>query len=161
MENTMGNTGAPPTPQPQPAGNTGVTMQRPFIIALLYLLNLVLGISAIVGVILAYVWRNEPETQEWEKTHYTYLIRTFWISFAVGVAFVMLWFGAVFGSILQAEMTQQGGPNEPPPAMLFVGVLGGMLLLLLNVIWFSIRSVLSLAKAGSAKPMPKPKTWWF
>ena len=66
-----------------PEPDTGVTLYRPIIVAILYLANLFTGFSVLIGLILAYVWRNDRDVTEWEETHFTYLIRTFWIGFWV------------------------------------------------------------------------------
>jgi uncharacterized membrane protein len=47
------------------------------IIYILYLVGLATGITALVGVVLAYVKRDEAP--EWLRTHYRFQIRTFWI----------------------------------------------------------------------------------
>lgn len=43
-----------------------------------YLCAIALPIIALIGVIVAYVYRNDVE--EWLKTHFSYQIRTFWWS---------------------------------------------------------------------------------
>lgn len=143
-------------PQPELPPRTGVTLQRPAIVGLLYLLNIFLGFSVFVGLVLAYVWRRDAETQEWERTHYTYLIRTFWIGLSVFMGMFVLWFVVMFGSIVaQSEQDQ-----SLPPAFPLVFFLA-ILVWLLCAIWFCIRCILSLVKAGDCKPMPKPGTWLF
>ena len=124
---------------------SGVTLMRPTIVAALYLLNFVFGFSVIVGVILAYVWRADTDTAEWERTHYTYLIRTFWISFAAFVLFMAMWVFAL------------GGPSGGFSILFF----GSMLAMLLVAAWFCIRCILSLVKTGNREPMPNPRTWLF
>jgi uncharacterized membrane protein len=47
------------------------------IIYVLYLASILIGVTAIVGVVLAYVYKDEAP--EWLKTHYQFQIRTFWI----------------------------------------------------------------------------------
>jgi uncharacterized membrane protein len=47
------------------------------IVYVLYLVGLVTGITALIGVIMAYV--NKDEAPDWLKTHYQFQIRTFWI----------------------------------------------------------------------------------
>ena len=64
-------------PTPRPA-NSGFEFNNPTIISLLYLASFITGITAIVGVVLAFVWRDEPKA-DWEISHYQYLINTFWI----------------------------------------------------------------------------------
>jgi uncharacterized membrane protein len=47
------------------------------IIYILYLISIVIGITAVVGLIMAYV--NRDDAPEWLKSHYRFQIRTFWI----------------------------------------------------------------------------------
>lgn len=103
-------------------------MNRPTIVGLLYLASWLTGITGIVGVVLAYVWRGE-EHQPWEATHYTYLIRTFWIGLA----------GSVIGFVLMI-------------------VLIGFPILLAVAIWVLVRSIMSLINAQKRAPMPDPQT---
>ena len=49
-----------------------------------------LGITALIGVVMAYV--NRPEAEDWARDHYTFLIRTFWIGCAYGLVGVILSF---------------------------------------------------------------------
>jgi uncharacterized membrane protein len=47
------------------------------VVYVLYLIGIVLGVTAIVGVVMAYIYRdNAPD---WLKTHYDLQIRTFWM----------------------------------------------------------------------------------
>ena len=138
------------------AKESGVTLMRPTIVAALYLLNFVFGFSVIVGVILAYVWRADADTAEWERTHHTYLIRTFWISFVALVLFAAMWVIAFF-----SYLPQSGGDPGNPPAVFFILFFGSMLAMLLVAAWFCIRCILSLVKTGNREPMPNPKTWLF
>jgi len=139
---------------PAPAPN-GITIQRPTIVGILYLANLFTGFSVVVGVILAYIWRGESEAQEWEKTHYTYHIYTFWIGFALFVLTFVCWIAMIFGSI-----AMQSGSHQPPP-LFFIVFFGGFFVWLLAAAWFVARCVLSLIKANKQEPMPKPTTWLF
>jgi uncharacterized membrane protein len=142
--------------QQEPPPRTGLTVQRPTIVGLLYLLNIFVGFSVFVGLILAYVWRREADAQEWERTHYTYLIRTFWIGLAVFLGMFAVWIAVMFGVVFN-----QAGENQPPPAEFFSVFFLAILVWLLCAIWFCIRCILSLVKAGDCRPMPKPGTWLF
>jgi uncharacterized membrane protein len=52
------------------------------VVYILYLVGLLVGITNIVGLIMAYVnWRDAPE---WVQTHYRFQIRTFWIGMLYG-----------------------------------------------------------------------------
>jgi uncharacterized membrane protein len=47
------------------------------VIYILYLAGFVIGITPLIGVVLAYV--NRGRSAAWIETHYTWAIRTFWI----------------------------------------------------------------------------------
>lgn len=48
------------------------------IVYVLYLASIIVGVTSIVGVIIAYI--NKAEAPEWLKSHYQFQIRTFWIA---------------------------------------------------------------------------------
>lgn len=117
----------PPTPSGQPP--RGFDLNYPTIISLLYLASVVTGITGLVGVVLAYVWRGETR-DPWEASHYTYLINTFWIGLlgtVIGVALMIVVIGV------------------------FIWI-GTMVLVV-------VRTVLSLLRAQKHEPMPNPTTW--
>ncbi|MCB2086592.1 MAG: hypothetical protein H6920_01505 [Sphingomonadaceae bacterium] len=118
-------------PNSGPPASGGFDANHPTIISLCYLGGWVTGgLTAIVGIVLAYVWKDEA--QEWEHSHYTYLIRTFWIGLVASVVAFILWI-----------------------------VLIGFLLSMLVGVWFVVRSILSLVKAQKREPMPDPETLLF
>ncbi len=47
------------------------------IVYILYMVGLIFGITGVVGVIMAYI--NKDDAPAWLKTHYQFQIRTFWI----------------------------------------------------------------------------------
>ncbi len=118
----------PPSPTPPPPPSGGFDMNRPTIISLLYLSSFILGVTALIGVILAFVWKGEAH-EDWEETHYQYLINTFWIGLV----------GTIVGIVTMI-------------------VLVGFLVLLATVALCVVRSVLSLLKAQKREPMPNPGT---
>ena len=68
---------------------SGFDLNRPTIIGLLFLAAYITGITAIIAVVLCYVWRDGAE--EWERAHFTYLANTFWIGLVGSViGFVLL-----------------------------------------------------------------------
>ncbi|MEL7687016.1 hypothetical protein AAG596_06800 [Citromicrobium bathyomarinum] len=144
--------------------DTGVTLYRPIIVAILYLANLFTGFSVLIGLILAYVWRNDWDVTEWEETHFTYLIRTFWIGFWVCLL--------VFGGVIALAVATTAGPAfadqtaidaapHEPPAGIIAAIFGGVGIGFLMFVWYCVRSILSLANAANRRPMPRPKTWLF
>lgn len=122
----------PQMPPPAPPSATpvgGFDFNRPTIVGLLYAGSLITGVSGLVGLVLAYVWRGEPH-EAWEETHYVYLVRTFWLALAASVLGVLT---------------------------LIIGV--GFLILLATCVWVLVRTVLSLVKAQQRAPMPDPRTF--
>lgn len=114
-----------------PAGqaSSGFDFNNPTIISLLYLGGwLTGGISALVGIVLVFVWKGEAKA-EWEESHYQYLMNTFWIGLI----------GSFVGFILAFILIGL-------PILLAVGVL------------FVVRPVLSLVNAQKQAPMPNPGT---
>jgi uncharacterized membrane protein len=53
------------------------------IVYILYLVGLAVGITAVVGLVMAYM--NHDAAPDWLKTHYRYQIRTFWIGVVYGI----------------------------------------------------------------------------
>jgi uncharacterized membrane protein len=55
---------------------------------ILYLAGFVIGITPLVGVVVAYINRGKAES--WVETHYTWAIRTFWIGLLYSLIAVVL-----------------------------------------------------------------------
>jgi uncharacterized membrane protein len=53
------------------------------LIYILYLLNLIFGVTSFIGVIMAYI--NKGDAPEWVQSHYRFQIRSFWIGLLLGV----------------------------------------------------------------------------
>ncbi|HEY6098149.1 MAG TPA: hypothetical protein VIW03_01875 [Anaeromyxobacter sp.] len=71
-----------PAAQPAPSDTTAK------VVYILYLLSLVSGVTALVGVIMAYVYVGDaPEPL---KSHYRFQIRTFWIGLLYGCVALLL-----------------------------------------------------------------------
>ncbi|MBB4304153.1 putative membrane protein [Rhodobium orientis] len=99
------------------------------LIYILYLVGFVLGITPLIGVVIAYMNRGRGG---WPDTHYTFQIRTFWISLlAAVVAFLLA----------------------------FVGI--GFLLMIVIAVWVIIRCIKGLQAASRDEPIPDPQTWVF
>lgn len=100
-------------------------------VKLVYLLNFagfVVGITTLIGVVIAYLKRGEAD--EISATHFTYQIRTFWISFL----FVFV-------------------------SMILTVVVIGFFMLLAWVVWAIIRNVKGFMAISEGKPIPEPETW--
>ncbi|OZG75005.1 hypothetical protein BTA51_00975 [Hahella sp. CCB-MM4] len=59
-------------------------------IYILYLVSIIFGLTSIVGLVMAYIYKGDAP--EWLQTHYRYQIRTFWIGFLYGIIGVVLSF---------------------------------------------------------------------
>lgn len=110
----------PPAPAPPPPPGSGDTAKLVYV---LYLASLVVGVTALVGVVMAYVHRGDAAP--WLQTHYRYQIRTFWLGIlfaALGalltlvvvgmavLAFVMVWL-----VVRCVKGLQRVGRGEPMP----------------------------------------------
>lgn len=65
------------------------------LVYILYLVAIVLGITALVGLIMAYVKKGDAPA--WVQTHYQFQIRTFWIGllyWVIGAATTVFFVGA-------------------------------------------------------------------
>ena len=91
------------------------------VIYILYLVGFVIGISALVGIVLAYM--NRGKSEAWIETHYTWAIRTFWIAIlyalismvlmVVGIGFLLLLAVAVWIVVRIVIGLQLVGRGEP------------------------------------------------
>lgn len=63
------------------------------VIYVLYLAGFIIGISAIVGIVLAHL--NRGKSEPWIETHYTWAIRTFWIGLLAAFISMILMFVAI------------------------------------------------------------------
>lgn len=80
---------------PQPAAATEGTAR---VIYILYLVSLAVGLTALVGVVMAYV--NRASAPAGLDTHYRYLVRTFWIGLLYSVVGFILAFVLVGFAVL-------------------------------------------------------------
>ncbi|MCB2084478.1 MAG: hypothetical protein KDD90_10550 [Sphingomonadaceae bacterium] len=114
-------------PNSGPPASGGFDANHPTIISLCYLGSFITGITGIVGIVLAYVWRDDAE--EWERSHYTYLIRTFWIGLLASVLLTItligimllflpaIWVGV--RSVMSLVKAQKREPMPDPETWLF------------------------------------------
>ena len=78
-------TNASPTPgtDNQSAANDPAEAKMANLIYILYLASLIFGLTAIIGVVMAYI--NRGEGPSWIDSHYGFQIRTFWIGLLFSV----------------------------------------------------------------------------
>jgi uncharacterized membrane protein len=86
------------------------------------------GLTHLIGLVLAYVARDSAP--DWLKTHYTYLIRTFWI----GVLYFLI-------------------------SGLLCVVLVGFVLLPVVFIWLVVRCAIGLTRLVRSEPVARPLSW--
>ena len=75
--------------------------QVAFAIYILYLANIFLALTGLVGVVLAYVYRGDGSG--WLDSHYRFQIRTFWIGLLYTAICIVLMFVVVFETMLRTS----------------------------------------------------------
>jgi len=138
---------------PPPPASRGFQFNGPTLISGLYLATYFTVFTAFVGVILAYAWKRHT-AHDWERTHYGYLIRTFWLGIG-GYALVRTGFVAF---LLAAEADWPASSPAMDVVAIAGLVIGGLWLLVLSVA-LVIRCAMSLINAQQDAPMPRPQSW--
>jgi uncharacterized membrane protein len=98
------------------------------VIYILYLAGLVIGVSGLVGIVLAYV--NRGKAGGFIESHYTWLIRTFWIGLLYALVSAVLMLFAI-----------------------------GFLLMFAVAVWFIVRCIIGLQALGRNEPIKNPESW--
>ncbi|MFU7528905.1 hypothetical protein [Qipengyuania sp. ASV99] len=135
----------PRLPTPDERGEwraTDLLANRPFIICALYLCTYFTFFSCVVGVVLAHVF-VEGRCEEWERSQFQYLIRTFWMMIG---AFLI----AIFCGI--SILISHGEEGFLFGALVAGAIAFGVLILA------AARTVYAMLNAVRHKPMPKPRT---
>jgi uncharacterized membrane protein len=119
----------PETPS-APAARVPSTEKTAKIVYILYLVSLAVGVTSIVGVVMAYI--HEGEAPAWLRSHYRFQIRTFWIGLlygfigailtalvigAVVLAFVVVWL--VVRCVKGLQAVEKGQPVANPATWLW------------------------------------------
>ena len=100
------------------------------LIYILYFVSVLVGVTALVGVVMAYLNRNK--IGGFVETHYTWLIRTFWIGILYSLVSLVL---------------------------MFVGI--GFILMIGVAVWVIVRLVKGLQALGRNEPIADPQSWWI
>ena len=87
-----------------------------------------IGVSGLVGIVLAYV--NSGKAGGFIESHYTWLIRTFWI----GLLY------ALVSAVLMLLMI-------------------GFVLMFAVAVWFIVRCIIGLQALGRNEPIKNPESW--
>ena len=114
----------------------------PIVVYALYLLGFTNGLTFLVGLIIAYVYRQDAGPIN--ASHYTFAIRTFWLWiwwFLIGLALL------IFGFVLMVVLI--GIPMM---------IVGGAIFSLINV-WFVTRTILGLVYLLKGEAYPRPRAW--
>lgn len=105
----------------------------------LYLLAFATGITAIIGLIIAYAQQGQASATM--RTHYTFLIRTFWLGLLLMVASgVVFGIGAILSIILIGI-----------PIMALGGLMGAG-----AAVWYGVRCIVGLVYLSRGEPYPRP-----
>lgn len=107
---------------------------------ILMVLSVVTGFTGIVGVLMAYAFRDKVSDDV--RSHLEFAIHTFWIGL---IAFVAM-FAMAFSF------------NIFPFA--FVPVVS-RLVFLLAILWVAVRSIIGLVRLHGGNPIPNPGTLWM
>jgi len=114
----------------------------PAIVYGLYLLAFATGVTAFIGLIVAY--SSRATASDVARSHYDFLIRTFWMGIGWAV---------IGGALLLFGI---------PLSLILVGIplviVGGLILTVLGV-WFAVRLVLGVIFLARNEPYPRPHTW--
>jgi uncharacterized membrane protein len=116
-----------PPPPPSPSSPLVDDRQMALIIYILFLAPLG-GVTHVIGLIMAYVARDRAPP--WLQSHYTYLIRTFWM----GLLYFLV-------------------------ALALCIMLIGIALLPLVFLWFVVRCAVGLMRLFRSDAIPHPDTW--
>jgi uncharacterized membrane protein len=100
------------------------------IIYILYLAGLVIGVTGLVGIVLAYI--NRGISGGFVESHYTFLIRTFWIGLLYALISVVLMMVAI-----------------------------GVVLMFAVAVWFIARCILGLQALQRGEPVKDPESWFL
>lgn len=118
---------------PQPEQSTGADQSAGadmgMIAYICYAVGIIIGVTSLVGLIIAYMQRGAA-AGTWRESHYTWLIRTFWI-------------GLLYAVISGALTT----------------ILIGGLMLIAVLIWYIIRIVKGWQAYTRKEAMPNPESW--
>ncbi len=97
---------------------------------ILYLGSVVLGITGIIGVVMAYIYKDDAP--DWLKSHYRFQVRTFWIgmlylfvgcllsSVLIGYLILLLWLIWLIARCIKGiKSLDQHQPHSNPTTWMF------------------------------------------
>ncbi len=111
----------------------------PIVCYALYLAAFITGITAVIGVVLAYM--QQGTAGPIMRTHYTFLIRPFWIGLVAAIATAVLFgVGALLSIILIGI-----------PILIVAGLICALL-----TVWYAVRCIAGLVYLSRGEPYPRP-----
>ncbi|MGR4866669.1 DUF4870 family protein [Caulobacter sp. LARHSG274] len=114
----------------------------PIVVYALYLLGFVNGLTFLAGLIVAYV--NRSDAGPVNASHYTFAIRTFWMSIGWFLAALALFLVGLALSVVLIGI---------PLIVLACAIFGAIGL------WFAVRTILGLVHLLRGEPYPRPQSW--
>jgi uncharacterized membrane protein len=109
----------------------------------LYLLAFATGITAVIGLIIAYIQQSTAGPVM--RTHYTFLIRTFWIGLVLAIV------GGVVGGVLFAIGAVLSVILIGFPIMALAGLVWAV-----AAVWFGVRCIVGLVYLSRGEAYPRP-----
>ncbi|MFZ5721781.1 MAG: DUF4870 family protein [Pseudomonadota bacterium] len=101
------------------------------------------GLTAIIGVIIAHI--QQGTAGPIMRTHYTFLIRTFWIGLVLAIV------GGIVGGILFAIGAVLTVILIGFPIMALAGLIWGV-----AAVWFAVRCIIGLVYLSRGEAYPRP-----
>jgi len=109
----------------------------------LYLAAMINGLTAVVGVVIAYIKRDDARGTVYES-HFDNLISVFWVSLAVG----LLFFGALLWGILGVVFSVMAHH----PMIMLIWLPFAWFALVAFCVWYLYRTVKGLVRASDGRP---------
>jgi uncharacterized membrane protein len=111
----------------------------PTVVYVLYLLGLATGFTALIGLIIAYSQQGSASSRM--RTHYSFLIRTFWIGLVWMIAC-----GLLMGVGIPLSFILIGIPLLILAKFMFA----------VGYVWFALRCVVGVIYLARDEPYPRP-----
>ena len=114
----------------------------PMVAYVMYLLTFATGFTVFIGLIMAYA--NRAAAGPKMESHYTFMIRTFWLTIAWAIiGGLLVLFGGIFSLILVGL----------PFLWMGLSIMG------LVWVWFLVRSVVGAVHLARGEAYPRPYAW--
>lgn len=112
----------------------------PTVVYVLYLLALATGFTALIGVVIAYAQQGSAGARS--RTHYSFLIRTFWLGLVWMIAC-----GLLLGVAIPLSFILIG-----IPLLILAKFMFG-----LGVVWYALRCIVGVIYLARDEPYPRPE----